>query len=119
MPDQINVSSDASLATNFTFDSPVFLEGGGEYAIVVVSPSTEYNVWISRLGDEDISTTQLGESQRVVITQQPYLGSLFKSQNASTWTPSQFEDLKFTLYKALFTAGTPGTVNFYLSLIHI
>ena len=113
MPDQINVSSDASLATNFTFDSPVFLEGGGEYAIVVVSPSTEYNVWISRLGDEDISTTQLGESQRVVITQQPYLGSLFKSQNASTWTPSQFEDLKFTLYKALFTAGTPGTVNFY------
>ena len=114
MPDQINVSSDASLATNFTFDSPIYLEGGGkEYAIVVVSPSTEYNVWISRLGEEDISTLGLGESQKVLITQQPYLGSLFKSQNASTWTPSQLEDLKFNLYKAEFTAGTTGTCNFF------
>ena len=81
--------------------------------LVVVSPSTEYNIWISRLGEEDVSTTGLGESQKVLITQQPYLGSLFKSQNASTWTPSQLEDMKFTLYKAEFTAGTTGTVNFY------
>ena len=49
----------------------------------------------------------------ILITQQPYLGSLFKSQNASTWTPSQLEDMKFTLYKAEFAAGTTGTVNFY------
>ena len=89
------------------------MEGGNEYALVVVSPSTEYNIWISRLGEEDVSTTGLGESQKVLITQQPYLGSLFKSQNASTWTPSQLEDMKFTLYKAEFTSGTTGTVNFY------
>ena len=110
---QINVSTDASVPTRFTFDSPVYLEGGGEYALIVVSPSLEYNVWISRLGEEDISTTGLAESQKVLITQQPYLGSLFKSQNASTWTPSQFEDLKFTLYKAEFDAGVTGTVNFF------
>ena len=30
------------------------------------------------------------------------MGSLFKSQNASTWEPSQWEDLKFTLYRAEF-----------------
>ena len=89
------------------------MEGGKEYALVVVSPSTEYNIWISRLGEEDVSTSGLGESQKVLITQQPYLGSLFKSQNASTWTPSQLEDMKFTLYKAEFTAGTTGTVNFF------
>ena len=81
--------------------------------MVVISPSTEYNVWISRLGEEDISTASLGESQKILITQQPYLGSLFKSQNASTWSASQFEDLKFTINKAEFTAGTTGTVNFY------
>ena len=109
----ITVSTDASAATRFTFDSPVYLEGGGEYALVVISPSTEYNVWISRLGEEDISTAGLGESQKILITQQPYLGSLFKSQNASTWSASQFEDLKFTINKAEFTAGTTGTVNFY------
>ena len=109
----ITISTDASAATRFTFDSPVYLEGGGEYALVVISPSTEYNVWISRLGEEDISTAGLGESQKILITQQPYLGSLFKSQNASTWSASQFEDLKFTINKAEFTAGTTGTVNFY------
>jgi len=109
----VTTSTDATAATRFTFHSPVYLEGGGEYALVVISPSTEYNIWISRLGDEDITTTGLGESQKVIITQQPYLGSLFKSQNASTWTASQFEDLKFTLNKAEFTAGTTGTVNFF------
>ena len=113
LPADINVSTDASVATKFTFDSPIYLEGGKEYALVVVSPSTEYNIWISRLGEEDVSTSGLGESQKVLITQQPYLGSLFKSQNASTWTPSQLEDMKFTLYKAEFTAGTTGTVNFF------
>ena len=65
------------------------------------------------MGDEDVSTLGLGEAQKVLITQQPYLGSLFKSQNASTWTPSQLEDIKFNLYRAEFTSGTTGTVNFF------
>lgn len=114
LPANINVSPDASVPTRFTFDSPIYLEGGGrEYAIVIISPSTEYDVWISRLGEEDVSTRGLGESQKVLITQQPYLGSLFMSQNASTWTPSQLDDLKFNMYKADFTAGTTGTCNFF------
>ena len=33
----------------------------------------------------------------------------FKSQNASTWTADQYEDLKFTIYRANFTE-TQGTV---------
>ena len=35
-----------------------------------------------------------------------------KSQNGSIWTPNQFQDLKFKLYKAQFTAET-GTAFFY------
>ena len=34
---------------------------------------------------------------------------MFKSQNASTWSPSQFEDLKFTLYRAQFDIANTGT----------
>ena len=34
---------------------------------------------------------------------------MFKSQNATTWTPSQFEDLKFTLYRAEFDISNTGT----------
>ena len=39
------------------------------------------------------------------------LDHLFKSQNASTWEPSQWEDLKFTLYRADFIES--GSVEFY------
>mgnify|MGYP007000116402 CR=1 len=45
------------------------------------------------------------------ISQQPTLGSLFKSQNASTWEPSQWEDLKYTLYRADF--ATTGSIELY------
>ena len=44
------------------------------------------------------------------ISTQPTLGSLFKSQNASTWTPSQYEDLKFTLYRAVFDISQTGAM---------
>jgi len=52
----------------------------------------------------------LGETDRKV-TRQPSLGSLFLSQNAETWEPSQFDDLKFDLYRAKFSS-TSGTAIF-------
>jgi hypothetical protein len=104
-PDSVNISSDGSVATTFVFESPVYVERNQEYALVLLSNSTSYRVWISRLGERDSIT------QKVVETQ-PTLGSLFKSQNASTWSASQFEDLKFRLYRAEFTTNN-GFINFY------
>ena len=49
------------------------------------------------------------------ISNQLCLGSLFKSQNASTWEPSQWEDLKFTLYRADFVEN--GSIEFYNPLL--
>ena len=49
--------------------------------------------------------------ERVRVNTQPTLGSLFKSQNASTWTPSQYEDLTFRLYRAEFAES--GEINFF------
>ena len=102
-PDQVNLSNNGSVPTSFVFKSPVYLEGGKEYAIVVGSNSNKYNVFISRSGEVDILTQS--------YVNQPYLGSLFKSQNASTWEASQWEDLKFTLYRADFLSS--GSVEFY------
>ena len=48
---------------------------------------------------------------RVLVSKQPAAGSLFRSQNATTWTPSQYEDLKYTLYRADFKDA--GNVSFY------
>jgi len=112
-PSEINTSQDASIPTKFTFDSPLFLTGDTtRFALVLISASENYNVWISRMGEVDISTVGLPDEQQVVISQQPYLGSLFKSQNGVTWDPSQFEDLKFTINKAVFNTN-PGVGRFF------
>jgi hypothetical protein len=103
-PSQVQTSGDGSIATPIVFNSPVYLEGGKEYCICILSNSTKYSVYISRIGENDLLT-------QTFISNQPYLGSLFKSQNASTWEPSQWEDLKFTLYRADFIES--GTVEFY------
>ena len=100
------------VATRFTFPSPVYLAGKNEYALVLLSASNNYRVYISRMGEEDLSTANLPESERIIVSQQPYMGSLFKSQNGSTWDPSQLEDLKFTLNKCAFVPG-PGTLKLY------
>ena len=100
-PDQIQTSEDGSVATTIQFEAPVYLESQREYALVLLSDSTEYTVWISRLGEFDVQTIE-NESTQVLVSTQPLLGSLFKSQNASTWDPSQYEDLKFKLYRADF-----------------
>ena len=103
-PDDITISADGSKATTVEFKSPVYLTSGTWYALVLISNSTKYSVYISRVGENDL------ESQ-VFVQNQPVLGSLFKSQNGSTWDPSQWEDLKFTLYKATFESS--GVVDFY------
>ena len=103
-PTDVQTSGDGSIATPIQFKSPVYLEGGKEYCICLLSNSTKYSVYISRVGENDLLTQS-------VISNQPYLGSLFKSQNGSTWEPSQWEDLKFTLYRADFIES--GTVEVY------
>ena len=103
-PSQITISNDGSIGTTFTFNSPVYLEGGMEYALVMLSNSAKYSVYISRVGDNDLI-------DNTYIANQPLLGSLFKSQNASTWDASQWEDLKFTLYRADFVES--GTLELY------
>mgnify|MGYP001294146206 CR=1 FL=1 len=112
-PSQINVSEDASVATNVKFPSPIYLEGGQEYCIVLLAPTTNnYEAWISRMGDPTIETQSLPDSESVIVSQQYIGGSLFKSQNGSIWTPSQFEDMKIKINKAKFTT-TDGTAFFY------
>ncbi len=104
-PEEVNVSSDGSFATTFQLKSPVYFEGNQEYAMVLMSNSAKYEVYISRVGENDLITDAF-------VGQQPFAGSLFKSQNASTWEPSQWEDLKFTLYRADFNPLS-GSIDFY------
>jgi len=111
-PVDVKTSDSGSVATTFTFPSPVYCETGKSYAVVLLSASDEYNVFISRMGEEDVTTVNKVESEKIIVSQQPLLGSLFKSQNGATWDPSQLEDLKLTIYRADFYKGS-STVRFY------
>lgn len=100
-PSEVNVSATAATATTFTFESPVYLSPGIEYAIVVMSNSPDYRLWMSEVGGDDVTTGTR-------ISKNTYAGVSFKSQNASTWTPDQNKDFKMTIYRAQFS-GLTGT----------
>ncbi len=103
-PLDIETSENAAIPTKFTFRAPVYIKQSTEYCFVLLSDSNEYKVWISRMGDVDVTGTR-------TISEQPYAGVLFKSQNASTWTADQYEDLKFVMYRCDFTP-TSGQAMF-------
>lgn len=96
---------DFNTPTTFVFSSPVYVQNNGEYALVVQSDSNAYKIWISQMGD-----TIPGSSR--TISEQPYNGVMFKSQNASTWTADQNQDMKFTIYRAKFDTSSVGNVEF-------
>lgn len=109
-PSDVNVSNDASVATKVTFDYPIYLAPGREYAIVILAPqSINYEMWIAEMGKKTVGNNGV---DNVIYSSQFAVGSLFKSQNGSIWTANQYQDLKFKLYKAKFTT-TPGTAFFY------
>jgi hypothetical protein len=97
-PGSVNTSTDGSTATNFVFPAVVYLEPG-EYSLVVLANSNNYEVYVAEIGKNKLGTTEL-------ITEQPYVGSFFKSQNSSTWTAEQTQDLKFTLKRCNFSTGS-------------
>ena len=111
-PSEVNISANAETPTRVTFDQPIYLPPGQEYALVLLAPnSDQYEVWTAKMGEKTIETKDLPNSQAIKYSRQFAMGSLFKSQNGSTWTPAQESDLKFKLYKAKFTANT-GIAHF-------
>jgi len=102
-PSSVNISDDASTSTKFTFPSPVYLQEKTEYCFCLLSNCNSYNAFVARLGD-----TQIGSNR--TISENPYAGVFFKSQNGSTWTADQEEDIKFKINRAEFSNVT-GTVT--------
>ena len=110
-------SANSSTYTKFSFPDPVFLSPGSEYGLVVYSESPDYQVWIAQLGQTVVNSTRL-------VSQSPWVGALFKSQNASAWTPVQNQQLMFVLNKASFSnqsaaltfAVEPPTQNTFMDI---
>ena len=96
--------TNSTTATRFNFDYPVYLQNNTEYSFAIESDSTDYAIWSSKLGGLEVATNS-------VVTSQPSLGSVFKSQNVDSWSEDLFEDIKFTLYRAEFNINRPAIVE--------
>ena len=105
-PNVVNTSTDGTTATTFTFDSPVYIQENTEYCFVLLANSNNYTAYVGRLGEKVLGSDR-------TISQQPYAGVMFKSQNGSTWTAEQNEDVKFKIKRAEFSnvTGTATLVN--------
>jgi hypothetical protein len=103
-PQQINVSDDGSVATRFTFASPVYLLDNETYALVVKTDEPGAQVWVSEVGQTDILTGN-------IVTSQPLTGSLYLSQNSKEFEINPLLDMKFRMYAAEFDTTQIATVN--------
>ena len=91
--------------TDFVFEEPVYLKPYTEYAVVIMAQTDKYTCYTAKAGDFVVQSTEKR------VTSQPSLGSLFKSQNGSTWTPDQQQDLMFTVFKANFKSSGMATLE--------
>lgn len=106
-PGYINVSStipnyaNTSALTKFKFKDPVPLAPSTEYAIKLMTESPDYEVWTAVLGEK--FQDELGNDRKV--SDQPLVGNLFRSQNASNWNPILNQDLMFAVNRANFSSS--------------
>lgn len=87
--------------TKFSFADPVYLLPSTEYAIKLITESPDYEVWTATMGAD--YTDESGNIRKV--SDQPYVGNFFTSQNASNWNPILNKDLMFVLNRASFEAS--------------
>lgn len=121
--DQIATTSDASLPTRFRFSTPVPVDTGKEYAIVIMFDGSEnFVLWNSKVGDFliDTKTISPGPSGKYIGKYYDYTNSpanfsaedptvinaaLSQQQYQSSWTPLNDTDLKFRVYVARYASN--------------
>lgn len=103
-PEFVNVSSDSSAPTKFKFEPPIYLKEDSDYCFILRSNSKGYNVFTSKMGERAFENG-------LKIFEQPYVGSIFKSENDITWTAEQFDDVKFRINKAVFDISGETTIK--------
>ena len=102
-PDKVNITAspdldDATKCTDFVFDTPIYMLPG-EHSFVLLSNSNGYEAYVGEVGKLDIVSG-------LQISEQPYGGSLFQSQNGSTWTADQNVDMLFRISRKVFSTSS-------------
>jgi hypothetical protein len=123
---KVNISTtphylDSNTYTEFTFSAPVYVQPGVLYAFVINSNSADYTLFYGQQNQTAIPSTAIATpvSQGGVLPANPtkigaapYVGALFESQNAITWTADQTKDLMFVINQAVFNTSLQPTISF-------
>jgi hypothetical protein len=109
-PDKIKITDSPSMDdptkyTDFVFDAPIYVQPG-EHSFVLLANSNKYEMYIAEIGKVDLVQNRL-------ISEQAYGGSLFLSQNGSTWTADQNSDMMFRMFRYNFS--TQPTVASFIT----
>jgi hypothetical protein len=123
-PDRINVSAnphylDSSSWTEFVFPAPVYIQPETLYAFMLQTESIDYNVYIASKNAIALPSTVKNNptdptpTSITKISVAPYVGSLFESQNALTWSAQQGKALMFVMDRCVFET-TSKTVDFII-----
>ena len=100
-PEQIKGDILGQDETTFTFDSPLYLQEGVEYALVFDTPSDAYSLWVGTRATEDKDTGH-------IVNEFSGLGRLFVSDNNVSWDELPDKALKVNFYAAQFSSS--GTI---------
>jgi hypothetical protein len=132
-PSQVKVASqpqylDATQYTTFTFSTPVYIQAGVLYAFILKSTSNKYTLWTAANGDQALASSTsnitpfisegvinpsyIVPSSITKIGSAPYVGGLFLSQNAQTWTADQNQALMFIMDNCIFDVTKRPNIQF-------
>ena len=106
-PDSITANSTPT-ATVFPFDSPVYLSPG-EYAITVISNSSEYKLYTATIGDDVTGTSRK-------VSAQPNVGSFYEPQNSGEYKANPNTMMMFKLNRCEFVGQSVTGANNFVRL---
>ena len=109
---------DSTTYTEFMFSAPVYVQSGMLYAFLLRANSPLYTVYMAEQNSIAIPSTVsplpsvTPPASITKIGAAPYVGSLFESQNAITWTAEQSKDLMFVITQCVFDITQKPSIDF-------
>lgn len=111
---------DNTSKTTFEFDVPIYIKPDNLYAFVVKTSSIDYTCWLAAQNDFALPSTSKNlptdpdPQVTAKLSANPYIGTMFVSQNAITWTAEQTKSLMFTLDACEFDISKKPEVDFVI-----
>ncbi len=122
-PENVNTSKkphflDSSTYTEFMFESPVYIQGGVMYAILVETTTPDYVLYYAQQNKIAVPSTAKAlptdpdPASPTKVGGAPYVGALFESQNSITWTADQTKSMMFIIDRCVFDTSITPYVQF-------